>query len=100
MVVVHSVLEQIWIKCPYLDKDYHSMKAYVYPIGLISARIKILHSAVVTFLLSKMSLNIVTVKLFLYYKNQFMKNLCSGTHRGGFQFLLILGQWGISFMLW
>ena len=26
-----------------------------------------------------------------------MKNLCSGTHRGGFQFLLILNLWGISF---
>ena len=26
-----------------------------------------------------------------------MKNLCSGTHRGGFQFLLILDLWGISF---
>ena len=25
-----------------------------------------------------------------------MKNLCSGTHRGGFQFLLILDLWGIS----
>ena len=26
-----------------------------------------------------------------------MKNLCSGTHRGGFQFLLILDLWGVSF---
>ena len=26
-----------------------------------------------------------------------MKNLCSGTHRGGFQFLLILDLWVISF---
>ena len=26
-----------------------------------------------------------------------MKNLCSGTNRGGFQFLLILDLWGISF---
>ena len=26
-----------------------------------------------------------------------MKNLYSGTHRGGFQFLLILDLWGISF---
>ena len=37
-----------------------------------------------------MSLNVITVKLFL-------KNLCSGTHHGGFQFLLILDLWGISF---
>ena len=43
-----------------------------------------------TFLLSKMRLNVITVKLFL-------KNLCSGTHRGGFQFLLILDLWCISF---
>ena len=41
-----------------------------------------------------MSLNVITVKL---CKNQFLKNLCSGTHRGGFQFLLILDLWGISF---
>ena len=26
-----------------------------------------------------------------------MKNLCNGTQYGGFQFLLILGLWGISF---
>ena len=26
-----------------------------------------------------------------------MKNLCSGTHHEGFQFLLILDHWGISF---
>ena len=26
-----------------------------------------------------------------------MKNLSSGTHRGGFQLLLILDLWGISF---
>ena len=41
-----------------------------------------------------------TVKLFLYVctvtKNKFLKNLYSGTHRGGFQFLLILDLWGIS----
>ena len=43
-----------------------------------------------TFLLSKMSLNLITVKLFL-------ENLYSGTHCGGFQFLLILDLWGISF---
>ena len=30
-------------------------------------------------------------------KNQFLKNLCSGTQCGGFQFLLILDLWGISF---
>jgi hypothetical protein len=45
-----------------------------------------------------MNLNVITVKLFLYYsKNQFLKSLCSGTHRGGFQFLLNLDLWGISF---
>ena len=43
-----------------------------------------------TFLPSKMSLNVITVKLFL-------KNLCSGTQCGGFQFLLILDLCGISF---
>ena len=37
-----------------------------------------------------MSLNVITVKLFL-------KNLCSGTQCGGFQFLLILDLWGVSF---
>ena len=30
-------------------------------------------------------------------KNQFLKNLSSGTNRGGFQFLLNLDLWGISF---
>ena len=51
-----------------------------------------------TFLLGKMSLNVITVKLFLYNsKNKFLENLYSGTHRGGFQFLLILDLWGISF---
>ena len=43
-----------------------------------------------TFLISKMCLNVITVKLFL-------KNLCSGTHHGGFQFLLNLDLWGLSF---
>ena len=43
-----------------------------------------------TILLSKMSLNVITVELF-------WKNLCSGTHCGGFQFLLIIDLWGISF---
>ena len=47
-----------------------------------------------TFLLSKMSLN---VKLFCINKSHFLKNLCSGTHHGGFQLLLILDPWGISF---
>ena len=37
-----------------------------------------------------MSLNVITVNLFL-------ENLCSGTQCGGFQFLLILDLWGISF---
>ena len=34
---------------------------------------------------------------FYISKNQFLKNLCSGIHRGGFQFLLILDLRGISF---
>ena len=50
-----------------------------------------------SFLLSKMSLNVIIVKLFCFSKNKFLKNLCSGTHRGGFQFLPILDLWGISF---
>ena len=32
-----------------------------------------------------------------FSKNQFLKNLCIGTQCGGFQFLLILELWGISF---
>ena len=52
-----------------------------------------------TFLLSKMSLNVIIVKLFCISINQFLKNLCSGTHRGGFQFLLILELWGISHLV-
>ena len=45
-----------------------------------------------------MSLNVIIVKLFSHYsKNQFLENLGSGTHCGGFQFLLILDLWGISF---
>ena len=50
-----------------------------------------------TFLLSRKSLNVITVKLFCIIKDQFLKNLCSGTHRGGFQFLLIWDLWGKSF---
>ena len=42
-----------------------------------------------TFLLSEMS--------FCISKNQFFKNQGSGTYHGGFQFLLILDLWGISF---
>ena len=30
-------------------------------------------------------------------KNQFLKNQCSGTQCGGFQFLLILDLWGMMF---
>ena len=41
-----------------------------------------------------MSLNVIIVKLFFISKNQFLKNLCSGTQCGGFQFLLL---WGLSF---
>ena len=37
----HSVLEQIWIKVPYLN---HSIKPYTLAIALISTRIKILHT--------------------------------------------------------
>ena len=33
----------------------------------------------------------------LFIKNQFLKNICSGTHHGGFQFLLNLDLWGLSF---
>ena len=43
-----------------------------------------------------MSLNVITVSCFCISKNQFLKNLCSGTQCGGFQFLLILDLWGIS----
>jgi hypothetical protein len=34
---------------------------------------------------------------FMNSKNQFLKNLYSGTQCGGFQFLLILDLWGVSF---
>ena len=44
-----------------------------------------------------MSLNVIIVKLICICKNQFLGNLCSGTQCGGFQFLLILDLWGISF---
>ena len=37
------------------------------------------------------------VLLYRKNKNQFLKNLCRGTQCGGFQFLLILDLWGISF---
>ena len=41
---------------------------------------------------------LINLKLFsVQCKNQFLKNLYSGNHRGGFQFLLILYLWGISF---
>ena len=50
-----------------------------------------------TFLESKMSLNVITVKRFCLSKNQFLKSLYSGTYHGGFQFLLILDLWDISF---
>ena len=35
--------------------------------------------------------------VFVLVKKQFLKNLCTGTQCGGFQFLLILDLWGISF---
>ena len=50
-----------------------------------------------TFLLSKMSLNVIAVSCFCISKNQLVKNLFSGTHHGGFQFVLILDLWSISF---
>ena len=39
----HSVLEEIQIKGPYLDQRLPQHES-LYPIGLISARIKILHT--------------------------------------------------------
>ena len=50
-----------------------------------------------SFLLSKMSLNVITLKLFLYQQKSVLKNLYSRTHPGGFQFFLVLDLWGISF---
>ena len=46
-----------------------------------------------------MSLYAIAVKLFFIGKNQFLKNLCSCSQCGGFQFLLILDlwPWGVSF---
>ena len=35
--------------------------------------------------------------VFILVKISFLKNLCSGTQCGGFQFLLILDLWGIRF---
>ena len=57
------------------------------------ARIKILHIGYF-FLLSKISLNVLTVKLFL---QQFLKNLCIGTQCRGLQFMQILDLLGIGF---
>ena len=39
---------------------------------------------------------LVLLSCFCISKNQFLKNLCSGTQCGGFQFLLTLDLWGIS----
>ena len=39
---VHSVLEQIWIKGPYLDQRLPQHES-LYPIGLKLSRIEILH---------------------------------------------------------
>ena len=36
--------------------------------------------------------------VFVLVKISFLKNLCSGSQCGGFQFLLILDLWGISFL--
>ena len=56
--------------------------------------VKLLNAKVVTFeceqTISKMGLNVITVKLFCISKSQFLKNLCIGTQCGGFQFSLIL----------
>ena len=54
-----------------------------------------------TFLLSKMSLNVISnycKAVFVHIsKIQFLNNLCSGTQCGRFQFLQILDLWGINF---
>ena len=73
-------------KCPYLDQRLPQDES-LYPIGLISARIEILHSGNVFTNQNEFECN--------YCKAVFA--LCSGTHCGGFQFLLILDLWGISF---
>ena len=63
----------------------------LYAIGLISARIKILPGYTLEIsLLSKMSLNVITVKLFfVLVKISFRKIYVVGPTGGGFQFLLI-----------
>ena len=43
-------------------------------------------------------MNVLIAKLFfVLVKKQLLKNLCSGPQCVGFQFLLILDLWGISF---
>ena len=64
VIFLYSVLEQISIKSPYPDQRLPQHES-LYHIGLISARIEIPHM-MVTFLLRKMSLNVITVKLILY----------------------------------
>ena len=59
-VIDYSVLEQIKIKGPYLDQRLPQHES-LYLLGL-SAKIK--SYAMGTFLLSKMSLNVIIVKLF------------------------------------
>ena len=50
-----------------------------------------------TFSLSKISFEFYYCNdVFVLLKSVFEK-LCSGTHHGGFQFLLILDLWGMSF---
>ena len=49
-----------------------------------------------TFLPSKMSLNVNCEAVFVLVKISFEKSMC-GSQCGGFQFLLILDLWGISF---
>ena len=73
-------------KGSYLDQILPQHES-LYPIGLKSARIEILHSGNFFTKWIKFECN--------YCKAVFA--LCSGTHCGGFQFLLILDLWGISF---
>ena len=68
----------------------------LYPIGVLSARIKILHIGNFFTKQNEFECNFYK-DIFCITKNQFLNNLCSGTQCGGFQFLLILDLYGISF---
>ena len=70
----HSVLEQIWIQGSYLDQRLSQHKS-LYPIGLKSARIEILHGgshyidlSKTDFYLYKNSFTVITFKLILLSK--------------------------------